>query len=32
LAEEKLGMTVGSEGRALPEDAIDRRLPAPREQ
>lgn len=31
LAEEELGMRVGSEGRALPEDAIDRRLPAPRE-
>lgn len=30
LAEEKLGMRVGSEGRALPEAAIDDRLPAPR--
>ncbi|GAM98444.1 hypothetical protein U91I_02077 [alpha proteobacterium U9-1i] len=30
LAEEELGMRVGSEGRALPQAAIDDRLPAPR--
>ncbi|MBN8607862.1 MAG: hypothetical protein J0L81_13180 [Caulobacterales bacterium] len=30
LAEDHLGAVVGSEGAALPESAIDQRLPAPR--
>jgi cell division protein FtsL len=30
LAESHLGITVGSEGAALPEEAIKQRLPAPR--
>jgi len=32
LAEEKLGLVVGSEAAALPETAIDRRLPAPQRE
>jgi cell division protein FtsL len=32
LAEEELGLVVGGESAALPESAIDRRLPAPRAQ
>jgi cell division protein FtsL len=32
LAEDHLGVTVGSEGAALPESAIKQRLPPPRRQ
>jgi len=32
LAEQELGLVVGSESAALPESAIERRLPAPRAQ
>ena len=30
LAEDRLGVTVGSEGQALPESALEQRLPPPR--